>query len=169
MGLKFIEVAKDDEQEIENIYEILKNSGEHLYNSKGLLHWKIPYPIESIKENVENRKVFVVKDIDTEELIHTFQLETRESSEKSNALIHEKTVDINKFATLPSYEGRGIGTQSIEFIEQYCLRNNIHRIFLEVYDQSFDAIRFYKAKGFIVIGERKTRYFNVMQMEKKIN
>ena len=167
--LKFIEVTKYHHHEIEKIHEILKASGENLYNTKGLLHWKTPYPIEAIKENIENRTFFIVKDEGADEFIHTFQLEIKMPNEKSDTSLNEITAEINKFATLPSYEGRGIGTQSIDFIEKYCASNSIHRIFLEVYDQSFDAIHFYKSKGFAVIGERKTRYFTVLQMEKIID
>lgn len=166
--LKFIRVTHCHDHEIKRIHEILKASGKMLYNSKGLRHWKTPYPIEAIKENIENREVFVVKDVTTDEFIHTFQLEIKKLNENSNTILGEMTVEINKFATLPSFEGRGVGTQSIEFIEKYCVCNSIHRIFLEVYDQSFDAIRFYQSKGFSVIGKRKTRYFTVLQMEKSL-
>jgi len=167
LELNFIEVTEDYEEGIDIIYEILKKSGEHLFNSKGLYHWKNPYPKDSIRENVRNRKVYIVKNMDTGKFIHTFQLEVRNTVDLNSSLV-ENVAEINKFATLPEEAGKGIGTRSINFIEKYCIKNNIKKIELEVYDKSLDAVNFYKSKGLVIKGERETRYFKVFRMEKVI-
>lgn len=167
LELEFIKVNVNDLVAISAIYDILKTSGDYLYQSKGLIHWRNPYPKESIHENIKNREVFIVKDSITNQFIHTFQLEIKNSTIKNNTNT-ETVVEINKFATHPNWLGQGIGKKSINYIEEHCKQNSINKITLEVYDKSEDAICFYKKMGFITVGERKTRFFNVLIMEKYI-
>lgn len=164
VDLKFIEVDQNAVLELDAIYEILKKNGEYLFNTKGLRHWKTPYSKKLIKEDIKNKKVFIVEETEENQYVHTFQLEVKKSSD----MLFEKTVQINKFATEPAYASRGIGTKSLQFIEKWCRKNNIRKIKLDVYDESLDAINFYKSKNFYVVESRKTKHFNVLVMEKKL-
>lgn len=157
MKLLFERISSDDEKKIYEIYKILKECGEHMFNNHGLIHWKTPYPIESIKKNCDEREVFLAKEIESDNYVHTFQLEL----ERSIAVI-------NKFATTPKVSGKGIGKKSMKFIEEYCLKKNIEKIRLDVYDKSEHAIRFYKNRGFVIVDSKSTKHFNVYIMEKGI-
>jgi ribosomal protein S18 acetylase RimI-like enzyme len=168
LELEFIKVNVNDMEAISIIYDILKTSGDYLYQSKGLIHWKNPYPKETIQENIKNREVFIVKDSITNQYIHTFQLEIKNSIIENN-MDTESVVEINKFATHPNWLGQGVGKMSINYIEEHCKQKSINKITLEVYDKSEDAICFYKKVGFRTVGERKTRFFVVLIMEKYLN
>lgn len=75
---------------------------------------------------------------------------------------------IRKVATTPLYYGRGIGKQVLEFITDFSKKINIGTIALDVYDKSEQAIKFYLNNGFVVVGKRATRRFQVLLMEKNI-
>ncbi|BCB40348.1 hypothetical protein BCJMU51_5264 [Bacillus cereus] len=166
MNLNFERVLVHEDNKILEVYNIIKRSGEYMFRKQGLTHWKNPYPIEAIKKNCEEREVFLIKDLDKHVYVHTFQLEY--SSHSSNPQIDEEKIKItiNKFATIPEAEGKGIGKKSINYIEEYCRNKGISKISLDVYEKSDHAVQFYKKRGFVFTGSRSTRYFKVYLMEK---
>lgn len=161
MNLIFERVLPNDDGKIAEVYEIIKNSGENMFRNQGLIHWRTPYPIESIKKNCSERQVFLAKDLDKDQYVHTFQLEFTYTIDKNLA-------SINKFATNPQVAGRGIGKQSMDFIEDYCRGKGVSKICLDVFEKSEHAIRFYKNRGFKIIGQKPTRHFVVYLMEKQL-
>lgn len=176
MNLIFEKVEAFEKEKIESIYNVLKKNGEYMFFHEGLIHWKSPYPIESITENCIEKEVFLVKSLDDMKYIHTFQLENKKFhlteyfKMEINGVqdrIHNVVV-INKFATLPEFHGKGVGKQSLNFIENYCLKNNIEFLLLDVYEKSSKAIRFYKNRGFEIIRTIPTKHFFVHEMLKKL-
>lgn len=159
----FEQVMANEEDKINYIYEIIKKNGKEMLEQQGLIHWKTPYPKESIKEDCEKKNVFLVKD--GEVYVHTFQLEI--TSDLSDTTVHKK-VTINKFATSPEFSGRGIGKKSIRYIGEFCNKHGISKISLDVYDKSSVAINFYKKVGFTKVGSKRTKHFTVHIMEKNL-
>lgn len=172
MELYFERVYSDDNKGILEIYEIIKACGEHMYQEYGLVHWKTPYPIESIKKDSEQKEVYLVKDTNTGKYVHTFQLEFRnrwfENSKKHDDEKKLKIAFINKFATHPKVSGKGVGKLSMQYIENYCRKNGVSKLCLDVYDKSKHAIQFYINRGFIIVGSKPTKHFNVLLMEKDL-
>lgn len=168
MRLIFEEVSENDEEKIHEVYEIIRLSGQDMFFNQGLLHWKKPYPIEFIRNDCVEKHVFLAKDLGSNTYVHTFQLDFMTQISNGERKDQVKAVSINKFATLPSFSGKGIGKKSFNHIEKTCLKQGISKIVLEVYDKSEHAIQFYKKRGFRVIGERPTRNFTVLEMEKHI-
>ncbi|MFE4896546.1 GNAT family N-acetyltransferase [Peribacillus butanolivorans] len=174
MKLTFERISANEDKKVSEVYEIIKISGEHMFKEQGLVHWKTPYPIEVIQKNCEERDVFLVKDIETNTYVHTFQLEF--ISDFSKTLINSNysnkkevyEVIINKFATIPNVAGKGIGKMSMDYIDEYCRNKGVSKISLDVYDKSEHAIQFYKKRGFIITGSKPTRHFTVYLMEKQI-
>ncbi|MFS0614945.1 GNAT family N-acetyltransferase [Lederbergia ruris] len=165
MNLNFEQIISDNEEKVFKVYEIIKVCGERMFEEQGLVHWKTPYPIEAIQKNCEEREVFLVKDIDADSYVHTFQLEF------TVELINDKEVPVaivNKFATIPKAAGKGIGKLSMDYIEEYCRNKGISKIKLDVYNKSGHAINFYKKRGFIKTGSMPTKHFKVYLMEKQL-
>ena len=73
-----------------------------------------------------------------------------------------------KLATAPEFEGKGVGTYCLQQIENLALQKGCLRVSCEVYDKSLHAIRFYEKRGYSVCGERATRKYTVLQMQKKL-
>lgn len=160
MNLKFVKVSDVINQDINDIFNILKLSGKSMFENEGLEHWIPTYPKESIRKDVNNKSnhVFIVRNKHTKEAINTFQLD----------FLNKSFVELNKFATLPSYQGQGIGSKILNYIEDYCSENDIDKIRLDVHDKSFSAINFYKQRDFHVIRTKNTRRFTVLIMEKNL-
>lgn len=174
MNLLFERVLEFDENKIAEIYNIIKLSGKYMSEIQGLVHWKDPFPIESINKNCADREVFIVKDLDLNRYVHTFQLEIFKLTE-STEIIHcdpnEKIkyiAKLYKFATLPEAAGRGIGKASMEYMENYCRSKNCVKLIFDVYDKSEHAIRFYQNRGFSIVGSEPTKHFTVLLMEKEL-
>lgn len=168
MNLSFERVFRNEEKKILKVYEIIRASGERMYIEQGLSHWRTPYPLESIKKDCEEKEVYLVKDVDENKYIHTFQLEFLNDLSTSDNEKKESKAIINKFATIPQAEGKGIGKLSINYIEDYCSKKGVSKISLDVYDKSEHAIKFYKKRGFIITGSKSTRHFSVYLMEKHL-
>lgn len=172
MNLIFERVLPYEDTKIEAVYEIIKNCGEDMFRNQGLNHWRTPYPRESINKNCMEREVFLIKDLDKNQYVHTFQLEFI-SYNPFNEHLHRKKAEIavaniNKFATIPQVAGRGVGKQSIDYIEAYCRSKDVSKLCLDVYEKSENAIRFYKNRGFRIIDREPTKYFMVYRMEKQL-
>lgn len=175
MNLIFEQVQADQDDRIAKIYEILKVTGEDMFLKQGLVHWKRPYPFEAIKKNCEERIVFLVRNNENNDYVHTFQLEYKTittSGETAGKMKQSETkfkvAIINKLATVPHASGRGVGNKSMDYIECFCRNSGISKLCLDVYDQSAIAIQFYKNRGFVVVGTKPTKHFNVYLMEKKL-
>jgi GNAT superfamily N-acetyltransferase len=170
MNLVFERVLQNEDDKIEKVYEIIKDSGEDMLIKHGLTHWRTPYPFESIKKDCLNREVFLIKDLDMDQYVHTFQLGFNENSPDITSCqgIIESIAYIYKFATSPQFTGSGIGKRSMEYIESYCRSKGVSKLCLDVYIKSEHAIRFYLNKGFKITGEQPTRHFAVYLMEKQL-
>ena len=62
-------------------------------------------------------------------------------------------------AVLAPYRGKGIGTQLIESVLEYCNQHNIEEVSLHVQISNDDAIRFYMSKFQFVMGELVENYY----------
>lgn len=162
LKLQFEQVLGNKQRQIDEIYYIIKVCGIDMYKKRGLTHWKKPYPKDFIKKDCVEKKVFLIKDLDEDIYVHTFQLEFSEVIEVEK----KGTATLSKFATLPEYAGQGIGKQSLDFIESMCLEKGVSTLSLEVYDQSEEAVEFYRNRGFKIIKSKPTTNFSVFIMEK---
>ena len=73
-----------------------------------------------------------------------------------------------KLATLPQYEGQGIGSFCIEQIETIGREFRCSAITCEVYAESKHAICFYEHNGFEKVGTKRTRKYEEVIMKKSL-
>jgi len=165
MNLQFCKVSTVDTEKINEAYQIIKACGEYMYNEQGLLHWRTPYPVESIREDCLTRHVYLAKDLDSNVYVHTFQLEIGQTGNDS---LEKSVAKIYKFATMPWASGKGVGKDSMSFIEAICQKEGVSVLSLDVYDQSELAICFFKKRSFCIVDSRPTKYFRVYIMEKEL-
>lgn len=59
-----------------------------------------------------------------------------------------------------NFRKRGIASLLLEFLEKYFMEKNVEKIFLEVREKNFSAIKFYEKHSFIKNGLRKNYYKN---------
>lgn len=149
-----IKSAKIEEAEL--IYNNIKQCADDMANN-GLVHWIPYYTIDMIKRDIINNHVFIVELENI--VIGNFILTLDEEND---------SIYLGKLAIIPNYEGQGIGSRCLEFIEKYAKEQNVKYIKLDVYEKSIDAIRFYKKNNYKIIGEKPTRRFIVKIMQKEL-
>lgn len=79
-------------------------------------------------------------------------------------------MDLLYVLVLPNYRNKQIATKLIYEIEEFCYKNNISRILLEVRSKNNIAIKFYEKQNFKKINIRKNYYNNdnALIYEKKL-
>ena len=60
----------------------------------------------------------------------------------------KELLNIHDFFIQKEYQGKGIGTRFLEYIEEECIKNDFCRITLEAYDDNTNAIKLYVNNGF---------------------
>lgn len=154
----YILVNKSDRKYIGIIHRILLKCGVKLA-SKGLFHWIPPYSCCAIRRDCELKNVVLVYDKSLGDYTSTFQMQIG----KDGVLL------LSKLATLPKYEGRGIGAKNLKHIEDFALSVGCDKICFDVYAKSRDALQFYRHHGYDEVGTKHSLRFKEVIMEKSLN
>lgn len=154
---EYIRVNRDDDAYINEIYKILFRCGINM-SKKLMFHWLKPYSKSLIKNDCNTNNVILVKDKTTGRYTSTFQMFVNEHG----------NLYVRKIATSPEFEGMGIGRRNMQYMEAYAREQGCPKICLDVYKKSLRAIKFYEKIGFVVVGEKKARFFSEYIMEKVI-
>lgn len=154
---EFIIVRPDDEQYVNEIYNILFRCGMHMVK-QGMFHWLKPYPKSAIKNDCDTKTVVLVKDQESGVYTSTFQMYIND----------EGNLFVRKIATRPDHEGRGIGKRNMQYMEDYAKEKGCPKVCLDVYKKSQRAIGLYKKHGFVITGETKANFFSEYLMEKEV-
>ena len=157
MAEEYIIVNPSDDKSIDVIFRILRKCGYNLAK-KGLFHWIPSYSRRAIKKDCETKTVVLVHDDEVKEYTSTFQMYVNK----------EGNLYVRKIATLPQFEGRGIGGRNLRFMEDFARQNGCKKICLDVYIRSKGAIGFYRHHGFVEIGEKRSIRFKELIMEKRL-
>lgn len=154
---KYIVVNSNDTGHINAIYKILRKCSINMA-LKGLFHWIPFYSKRSIRKDCQSKVVVLVWNDELKDYTSTFQM--------------YKTLDNNlyvrKIATLPEYEGKGIGKKNLLYMENYAKDSSCPKIRLDVYKKSQRAVAFYKHTGFNTVGEKRSIRFKELIMEKYV-
>jgi ribosomal protein S18 acetylase RimI-like enzyme len=160
---KFIEVSFDNELLIEKVFDILLESGQHMYDTEGLTHWLNPYSIDKIKESLIDKRIFLT--MEGSRTIATFTL----SDTKTKFFTDEENfIYLSKFAVKPTLSNKGLGSECLDFMEKLVKEQKFIGIRLDVYEKSIPAINFYKKKGFSITSTANTTNYKVLCMEKRV-
>lgn len=154
---KYIIVNVRDTEYINVIYRILRRCSLNMA-LKGLFHWIPFYSKRAIRKDCANKVVILVWDKFLNNYTSTFQMY------KTN----DGNLYVRKIATLPCYEGQGIGKRNLLYMEQYAKDMECPKICLDVYEKSKGAIAFYENFGFKMVRTKRSIRFKELVMEKKI-
>ena len=58
------------------------------------------------------------------------------------------TFEIKRLRISTNYRNQGLGSELLEWIENYCRKNGVKRIYLDTTNRNSGAIRFYKKHGY---------------------
>lgn len=152
----YINVRCDQEANISKIFKILRKCG-YAMALRGLFHWIPSYSKRRIRKDCQSKVVILVWNDDVNDYTSTFQMYK-----------DGDTLYVRKIATLPKYEGRGIGSNNLKYMENYAKEVGCNKVSLDVYNKSKGAISFYIKNGFEIIGEVKSLRFKSLLMSKLI-
>ena len=79
----------------------------------------------------------------------------------------KEEAEIITMSVLPKYQNKGIGFLILKELEEFLLKTNCKKIFLEVATNNLNAIHLYRKAGFKKCGIRKN-YF-IISKDKKVN
>ena len=152
----YIDVKPSDTNHINTIYNILKSCSINLAK-KFLFHWIPFYSRRAIKRDCSINRVVLVHNSELDDYTSTFQMS-----------VNDKNLYVRKIATLPKYEGRGIGCKNLQYMEEYGRSHRCNKVCLDVYIRSKGAIDFYLRNGYIVVGTKRSIRFRELIMEKNL-
>lgn len=163
--MRYIKLTPKDEELINVVHMLLKESGRYMVEEFDLHHWEFPYSVDNIKNDTELKNVYLVEE--NGKYIATFMY-TSKASSFFVEIEDGKSVYISKFAVNPLLTRSGTGTKCLKFIEETIVKDGFNKIRLDVYDKSEQAINFYHKNGFVDLYKKPTRRFEVICMEKEI-
>ena len=74
-------------------------------------------------------------------------------------------IEIERIYLLPNYQGKGVGQQMMDKVIDIAEKRKKKVLWLGVWDQNVDAIRFYERNGFKKFGKHSFLLGNDMQMD----
>lgn len=125
---------------------------------KGLFHWIPSYSRRAIRKDCMRNWVVLVYDKSLGAYTSTFQMVKMSDSE----------MYFRKLATLPEFEGRGIGRANLAYMESFAKMQGCSKASLDVYVKSTHAISLYRHLGYREIGTKRSVRFKELVMEKSI-
>lgn len=157
MAEQYIIVKSTDDFSINVIFGILRKCGYNMAK-KGLFHWIPSYSRKAIRKDCETKTVVLVHDDVINDYTSTFQMYVNTDG----------NLYVRKIATLPQFEGKGIGGRNLRYMEEFARQNGCEKICLDVYIRSKGAIGFYRHHGFVETGEKRSIRFKELIMEKRL-
>lgn len=155
--MEYVRVTADDSERVKVVHNILKVCGWNMAKQY-LFHWLPPYSCRRIRKDARQKNVFLVWDESLMTYTSTFQM----------YIADDGNLYSRKIATLPKYEGRGIGKSNLAYIEQFARKKGCPKICLDVYVKSKTAVKFYLNNGFKITGKKHSVRFEEFVMEKQI-
>ena len=165
-----ISYEKGKMSELEDIVKIFKNAAEEMLHHQ-INQWNEVYPNEAIlKADIENEELFVGKI--NNEIAVVYVLNQLCDEQYSNGKWTEDQGSfkvVHRLCVNPTYQNRGVGRQTMTYIEEELIKEGKRAIRLDVFSKNPFALKMYGALGYNVVGEAHWRKGLFYLMEKLIN
>ncbi|MBI4851120.1 MAG: GNAT family N-acetyltransferase [Acidobacteria bacterium] len=139
-----LEIKKASTYEAEIIYKILFLCGEHMRDHFGFNHWSPPYPIESIKNNIIERDVYLVFRENEPIATFTLGLSPLVAYDESRWEVKaDQAMYLNRLAILPSLQGQNLGSWCMEKIESLARKANCQALRFDAVAKHNKLLNFY--------------------------
>ena len=107
-----------------------------------------PWPREAFEEEIDNAELGIGFVAEEEGYMVGFATGLSVASE----------FHLHNIAVHPDHQGKGVGRQLLEKIDEYCHQHDLHKILLEVRRDNENARRLYLGMGYQSVGTRKDYY-----------
>jgi len=164
-----ITIRKANGKDMNTVLEIFKKAI-NVMNTNGILQWDDIYPDEQIlNEDIENNQMFL-GEIDGK-IVSVFVLnqECDEEYENGNWRYQRSPFAvIHRFCVNPNFQNNGIGTKTMNIIEEMLKENSIETIRLDTFSLNTYALKMYEKLGYNKVGEVSWRKGIFYLLEKKL-
>lgn len=158
---QFEELSDSDLPKIQEIYNY------YVLNSTATFH-TVPLSLKEMKElvifNNSIYKTFLIKDFN---YVYGYVLLTQHKKREA----YDRTAEISIYLD-PSYVGKGIGSFSIKYIEEYARRFGVHVLIATISGENSKSIKLFEKNGFIKcahykeVGYKFGRLLDVVALQK---
>jgi len=164
-----ITVRKANSKDICTVLEILKKAIS-VMDANGISQWDDIYPDETILyDDIQNGQMFL-GEIDGK-IVSVFVLNQECDEEYKNGNWNDKQSSfavIHRFCVNANFQNIGIGTKTMQIIEEMVKEKNIEAIRLDAFSLNPYALKMYKNLGYINAGEVNWRKGLFYLFEKKL-
>lgn len=149
-----MEFRKATQSDYNHIVEIYQSAILHL-DSMGIHQWDEAYPSTAIiEDDIQNQEMYV--GLIDGEIVTAFTLNSKYDEEyiKGNWQYSNFPFSVlHRFCVSPQYQNKGVGTQTMAFIENTLKSENFQSIRLDAFSLNPFSLRLYEKFGFTKVGE----------------
>lgn len=165
-------IVRANSSNCNEVFDIL-SSGADWLSQRGMNHWKGAYTKEKIEKRIKEKEVYLI--YDKEKAIGTITLDTfppfyhldTEKSFWDDSNVH--AMYIRGLAVLPSYHGKGLAKNLMDFAEEVAKEKDIHTIRLTAVAHYKELTEFYLKRGYNIVEKRVGKnYYESNFFEKNI-
>jgi GNAT superfamily N-acetyltransferase len=154
----------------EPLHAILADCGVDMRERIGLSHWIPPYPLTRLRHDVVKGNVYEVAVAD--ETIATFTIDDDSPDYVGDVLWAaegEPGIYVTRLAVRPVFQGRGIGSSCMEWIERHAGSSGARSVRLDAHSKHEALLRFYRRRGYAARGEYEAFATPLTCFEKVLN
>lgn len=135
----------DETDSIDELTDLL-HRGYKILSDMGLRYLATYQDSDTTRKRIEHANCFVA--VYQGKLIGTVTMNMPEATSGSPWLDREEVVHFQQFAVDPPYQGQGIGTRMVGFVEDYACRNGVSELALDTSEKALHLIAWYKRLGY---------------------
>ena len=142
---------------VEAAHGLLVACGAHMAE-RGFMNWSVPYPLDRLRADAEERELYLVRPADGESPVATFTLGSAPALRYDDAIWEEpgaSALYLNRLAVSPSAQGDGLGSWCMRWIESTAMARGCRAIRFDVLAASPGLRGFYERLGYRARGERE--------------
>ncbi|MDP4108992.1 MAG: GNAT family N-acetyltransferase [Bacillota bacterium] len=165
-AVNFRKAAQNDLKNIMQVYEAAVKRMDEL----GIHQWDEVYPSESIvKADIRNKELYI--GFSGNSIVSVFTLNPMHNKEYETGDWQYDNVRysvIHRLCVNPACQNKGVGTQTMKYIEDTFRNENIEAVRLDAFSQNPAALRLYEKLGYKKVGEVLFRKGLFFLFEKKL-
>ena len=160
MNINHLKVSLFSIIDIIRISRIVEACGRNMYAKYGLTHWRNSFikTFLIIIYSILFRRMTLWKVMEGSKILATYQTK-----------IKGQYLNFAKFAVDPVIEGKGLGTNCLDFMSKLAMQNDLKGLTCEVMAESAHALTFYINRGFKEVCIIKTLNYTELRLLKNFD
>ncbi len=145
-----IQRAKIDQ--LAELQELVSETVRHL-RGQGIMQWDHVYPdLDAIKDDILSRSLYVA--VANTVCVGTVCIDENqeEAYQEVSWTSPGPSLVVHRLCVAPSWQGQGVASQIMDFVETHASEHGYASIRLDVYTGNDRAVEFYRRRGYVIAG-----------------